>query len=427
MKNLLQKSLKPLTIFAFIVFALSIPSYFFLVDWIWLKELDENNELIAQRIENEFNEQHISQKKLDESIRFWNEMQPGSKIESASQLSEKDSVYTIRRENPYSKKEAIDRFRGLKTSIKINDQPFLLTIETNVEETEETVAYIAVVTLLFFLILVIGFWILNRRLSQKLWKPFQATLQKLKSFQLNNQTEIQFPKSDIIEFNELNTALDKLLQHSISTYKSQKEFTENASHELQTPIAIIKNKLDILFQDKSLTDKQYNIIEEINLTLLRMSRINKNLLLLAKIENKQFQDVQSFDLSEIIQNSLEELEDFISSEHISIQTEFSQNLQLNSNKVLTEILINNLLLNAIRYSEKGSLVSIELKDNQLIFSNKGNHELDTTLLFYRFKKLSAESKGSGLGLAIVKEICYNNGWKIHYKYAEESHIFTIKF
>lgn len=166
MKNLLQKSLKQLTIFAFIVFALSIPSYFLLVDWIWLKELDENNDLIAQRIENEFNDQNISDEKLEENIKFWNEIQPVSKIEYTEKPLEEDSRYTIRRQNPYSKDEVIDRFRGLKTNIKINNQNYLLTIETNVEETEETVAYIAMVTLVFFLILVVGFWILNRRLSK---------------------------------------------------------------------------------------------------------------------------------------------------------------------------------------------------------------------------------------------------------------------
>ncbi len=262
MKNLLEKSLKPLTIFAFVVFVLSIPTYLLLVDWIWLKELDENNELIAERIENEFNEQKISDEKLEESIQFWNEIQPVSRIEPTSEILQEDSVYTILRQNPYTEKKSVDRFRGLITNIKINNRNFALTVETNVEETEETVAYIATVTLFFFLILVIGFWVLSRRSSQRLWKPFRDTLQKLKSFKLSNQTNIQFSKTNIIEFHELNNALDELLKHSISTYKIQKEFTENASHELQTPIAIIMNKLDVLLQDRSLTGKQYNIIEK---------------------------------------------------------------------------------------------------------------------------------------------------------------------
>ncbi len=427
MKNLLNKSLKPLTVFAFVVFALSIPTYFLLVDWIWLKELDENNELIAQRIENEFNDQQISNEKLEESIAFWNEIQPLSKIEPIFQPLKKDSIYTIYRQNPYLEKKSIDRFRGLITNIKINNQNYTLTIETNVEETEETVVYIAVVTFFLFLVLVVGFWILSKRLSQKLWKPFKDTLQKLKSFQLNNHTKIQFSETDITEFQELNTALDKLLQHSTSTYKSQKEFTENASHELQTPIAIIKNKLDVLLQDKSLTDKQYDTIEEINLTLTRMSRINKNLLLLAKIENRQFADEQEFYLSDIISNSINELEDFISDKNIVINTEISENLKLKSNQTLAEILINNLLLNAVRYSENGSVISIKLTENELTISNDGSHELDKSTLFDRFKKVSFDSKGSGLGLAIVKEICNNNGWEIGYKFEDNQHYFMLKF
>lgn len=397
------------------------------MDWIWLKELDENNTLIAERIENEFNEQNISNEKLAENIKFWNEIQPVSKIEYTQKPLINDTKYTIRRQNPYSKSEVIDRFRGLKTNIKINNQNFILTIETNVEETEETVAYIAVATLFFFLVLVIGFWILNRRLSKKLWQPFQDTLEKLKSFELQSQNQIQFLETDTIEFAELNSTLDKLLKHNISTYNSQKEFTENASHELQTPIAIIKNKLDVLLQDKSLTSKQYDSIEEINVTLSRMSRINKNLLLLAKIENRQFADVQEFYLSEVIKNSIDELEVFVSDKGIKINLDSIDEQKITSNKALTEILINNLLLNSLRYSKNNSVVSIQLFKNEMIISNFGENELDKTILFDRFKKISSKSTGSGLGLAIVKEICNNNNWKINYNFENNQHRFSVKF
>ena len=427
MKNLLNKSLKPLTVFAFIVFALSIPTYFFLVDWIWLKELDENNELIAQRIENEFNEQHISEEKLEESIAFWNGIQSVGKIEPVLIPLQKDSVYTVHRKNPYLEKKSIDRFRGLITNIKIDNKNFIVTIETNVEESEETVIYIAVVTLFFFLILVIGFWILNKRLSQKLWKPFKDTLQKLKSFQLNKQNEIQFSETDIVEFQELNTALDKLLKHSIATYKSQKEFTENASHELQTPIAIIKNKLDVLLQDKSLTDKQYYTIEEINLTLSRMSRINKNLLLLAKIENRQFDDNETINISELTQQCLQQFEEYTSNKNITIQTEIEPNRFIEGNKTLIEMLLNNLLFNAIRHNLQNGIISISLNKNMLNISNSGNTELNKSILFKRFAKTSNENAGSGLGLTIIKQICNHHKWTANYYFANNSHHFSIHF
>jgi len=427
MNNLLQKTLKPLTIFSFVVFILSIPSYFFVIDSIWRNELDENNKIIAQRIENQFNIQKISDEKLEKSIEFWNEIQPVSKIKPISGSLQIDSIYTIYRQNPFSKKKSIDRFRSLLTTIEINNQNFALTIETNIEESEETLGYIALISVLFFLVLVVGFWFLNKKLSKKLWNPFRDTLQKLKSFRLNNHTKIEFIKTDIIEFHELNNVLDKLLQHNVSVYRSRKEFTENASHELQTPVAIIKNKLDLLLQDKSLTVKQYNIIEQINRNLLRMSRINKNLLLLAKIENRQFYDIQYFNIYDVVKNLISELEDFIKNKNVVIDVKVLNNRSIHSNQSLTEILVYNLLLNAIQHTEKNTTVTIELTSSQLIISNFGKQELNEKEIFKRFKKTNSQSKGSGLGSAIVKEICDNNNWNINYTFKNNRHYFIVNF
>jgi len=425
-KNLLQKSLKQLTVFAFIVFALSIPSYFLLVDWIWLKELDENNHLTAERIENEFNEQHISEEKLAESITFWNEIQPVSKIESARQPLSQDSLYTIRRQNTYAKKEAIDRFRGLKTNIRINNRNYVLVVETNVEETEETVAYIALVTLGFFLILVIGFWILNRRLSQKLWRPFRDTLQQLKSFQLHSQEKIRFQETDIIEFTELNATLDKLLQHNIATYQSQKEFTENASHELQTPLAVLKNQLDLLLQSADLTEKQYHIAEAMNKALIRSSRINKNLLLLAKIENSQFDHSTLIRFDNLVLHSVDALQAHFKEKNISLHTDIQQEVEVKANAGLAEVLINNLIVNAIRHTAPGCDCTIVLSATGFELSNSGQKALDPDLLFKRFSRMSADNSGSGLGLSIVWEICRLHHWSIKYKFENKQHIFSVQ-
>ena len=427
MKNLLQKSLKQLTVFAFIVFALSVPSYFLLVDWIWLKELDENNYLIAERIENEFNEQNISENNIAESIRFWNEIQPVSKIEATRQLLLKDSVYTIRRQNPYSKKEAIDRFRVLVTNITINNNNYQLTVETNVEETEETVAYIAVVTLLFFLILVIGFWILNKRLSKKLWQPFRDTLQKVKTFQLNNQQNITFSETDTIEFAELNMTLDKLIKQNIATYKSQKEFTENASHELQTPLAVLKNKVDILLQSSELTEKQYHIAEEMNKALIRSARINKNLLLLTKIGNSQFDHSESFRFDSLLNHIIEGSQTHFQENQISIAKDIDSEVDVKGNYGLTEVLLNNLIINAIRYTPVGGIVKFGLSKSGFDIRNMGQNALDPEVLFRRFSRVSKDSNGSGLGLSIVLEICKLHGWQVLYRFDKNDHIFIISF
>lgn len=426
MKNLLQKSLKQLTVFTFIVFALSIPSYFFLVDWIWLKELDENNQLIAERIENEFNEQNITTEKLAENITFWNEIQPVSRIEYTEHPLLKDSLYTVRRQNIYAKKKTvIDRFRGLKTNIKINKRNYILVVETNVEETEETVAYITTMTLFFFLILVMGFWILNRRFSKKLWLPFHDTLHKLKSFQLNNQQQIQFQKTDTIEFAELNATLEKLLQHSITTYKTQKEFTENASHELQTPLAVLKNKVDILLQSDDLTEKQYNIAEEMNKALIRSSRINKNLLLLAKIENSQFDQSELVSLSVLIIQSIESLREHFNDKNLNIKTDICPDIEVIGNNGLVEVLINNLITNAIRHTSPGGAIEIKLSKSHFEVKNSASNALNRDFLFKRFSRMSQDNSGSGLGLSIVQEICKLHLWSVEYKFDNKYHIFSV--
>lgn len=428
MNRLLHKSLKSFTIYALVVLAASVPAYYYLVDSIWLRELDEHNEIVADRTENELNQLALTETELNQSIILWNKIQPGTNLQKTNlDKNGKDSTYTVFKKNPYVAYEAIDRFRGLSRVIKINGEAYLLTVETNVEETEETVVAIAILTFIFFVILVVGFLILNRRLSVKLWQPFKITLSRLKAFNLNSQTSITFENSNILEFQELNEALNKLIEHTISVYKSQKEFTENASHELQTPLAIIKNKLDILLQKQDLSNRQYQIIEDINKALTRVSRINKNLLLLAKIENHQFDESEAINLSELTQECLEQLEEHFSNKELSVHTSIEKDCIVTGNSVLIEVLINNLLLNSIRHNVQKGNVEVKLNQSGFIISNSGIKTLEKEQLFKRFKKSLDETSGSGLGLSIVEQICKRHQWTIDYDFLQEAHTFKINF
>jgi len=428
MNKLLNKSFKSITIYALIVLASSVPAYYYLVDSIWLRELDEHNEIVADRTEKELNNLNLAETELNQSITLWNKIQPGTNLEKTTLNNNRtDSTYTVLRKNIYVEHNEIDRFRGLSRVIKINGENYLLTVETNIEETEETAIAIAILTFLFFLILVVGFLILNKRLSVKLWQPFRNTLTELKTFNLYSQNKISFEKSKILEFEELNVALNKLIEHTISVYKSQKEFTENASHELQTPLAIIKNKLDILLQNEALTDRQYQIIEEINKALTRVSRINKNLLLLAKIENHQFDDSETINLSELTEECLERLQEHFSNKELDVHTSIEKDCVVTGNRVLIEVLINNLLLNSIRHNSQKGIVEVKLNQSGFIISNSGIKTLEKEHLFKRFKKSSEESSGSGLGLSIVEQICKRHQWTIDYDFHQETHTFKINF
>jgi signal transduction histidine kinase len=430
MKKLLNKTLLSFAIYSLIVLLASVPTYFYFIDKIWIDEIDENNELIAEKIENELQRLQLNETELNQSIILWNKIQPHTNLEKISSIkanSTTDSTYTIFRKNPYLEYEDINRFRGLNKIIILNRNKYILTVESNLEESEETVFAISQITFVFFLILIIGFLVLNRYLSAQLWKPFRATLAKVKTFNLNNQTKIEFENSNTAEFEELNNALTKLIDQNIKVYQSQKEFTENASHELQTPLAILKGKLDLLLQEKELTKNQYQIIEEMNTTLTRISRINKNLLLLAKIENNQFQETTKIEISNLIIHSLEILEEHFEHKSLTIQTEIEPNLTVIGNATLIELLINNLLLNTIRHSNKDEKVQLILTKNELKVCNSGNTALTEKDLFNRFVKVSNSSLGSGLGLSIIKQICNSHNWKTSYQFEDNFHVFLVEF
>ena len=426
MKPLLSKTTKPFIIYVLIILVISIPAYYLVVDAIWKHELDEHNDIVARKTASQINSLKLSEEKLIETIQLWNDVQPSTNIRKLEKNDNlKDSIFIVEKPHDFLHFEEIDRFRCLSKVIYLNKKPYRFNIETNIEETQETIFFISITTVFLFVLIVGGLLFLNRRLSKSVWKPFREALDQLKTFSLNNQTKIEFSKTDVSEFDELNQSLTKLIEHNVSVYKTQKEFTENASHELQTPLAILKNKLDILLQNQDLTEKQYQIAEEMNRALSRSSRINKNLLLLAKIDNKQF-DSETFHLDEVLNQSLEILQEHFEQKNISVKTEISDNVKVNGNIGLTEVLINNLILNAIRHTSINGSILIRLSQSEFEVSNSGTDKLNGDLLFKRFSRFSKDNNGSGLGLAIVQEICKSQNWTIDYRFENNNHIFSVK-
>ena len=428
MSKLLHKPFKAFTIYALIILACSIPVYYLVVDFIWLDELDEHNHIVKERIEYSFNNAQIEENELNSLLKNWGKLQPSTTL-TPSDLSvpKPDSTYTITKQNTYVEHNEIDRFRVLSSYISINGKLYHLQTETNIEEADETMLAIAIVTLLFFALLVIGFIFLNRRIAKQIWQPFRNTLKKLKSFDLTTQRAISFDKTNIEEFEELNQSLQKLIDKNISVYSQQKTFIENASHELQTPLAVLKSKLDLLLQNKNITSEQAELLTAIDLPLSRITRINKNLLLLAKIENKQFAEVENIELTEVINETLELLSDYTTLKQISVDENFSEKLFLSCNKTLLEILVNNLLINAIVHNTEQGKIQISFSNKTLTVSNTGKTPLNNEKLFERFTISSSETANSGLGLAIVKEICNRYNWHIHYTFENNLHSFSVQF
>lgn len=191
-------------------------------------------------------------------------------------------------------------FRKMVFTTSVNDNYFEVTILQSLLESEDLQGIIFYfMTILFFLILFALFF-LNRWLSEKAWKPFFNSLSLLKSWKISENHQVQFGQTDISEFDQLNRTLEEMIQKMQTDFVNLKEFTENASHEIQTPLAIIKSKLELLLNDNELSGLQHKQMHDAFESVIRMSKLNEALLLLSKIENRQFVEKCDIDFCKLI-------------------------------------------------------------------------------------------------------------------------------
>lgn len=282
--------------------------------------------------------------------------------------------------------------------------------------------YLLITALLF-----IGIMLTIRLMSEKLWQPFDKTLRIVESFKLENMKVPVLPKSDVKEFERLTDALHKLMKKDIETYVAQKEFTENASHELQTPLAIFQTKLELLLQQPELTEEQANIIQDLFQMTSRLSHLNRSLLLLAKIDNRQFDTMERIQLEQFVDSLLPSLESISGQLHIYRKYSY-KSLSINANRILLESMVSNLIINAVRHNSPYGTVTVGIDDYRLTVSNtSAEPPLSPSLIFRRFYRPTQNKSGNGLGLAIVKAICDYHGWTIEYQYTGNQHCFVVSF
>lgn len=279
--------------------------------------------------------------------------------------------------------------------------------------------------LLIFMVVSLALFITIRFITRRLWLPFDDTLRKAEQFNLMQNSLPQFIPTDISEFQRLNATLHTLMSKDREAFRMQKEFTENASHELQTPLAVIRSKLDLLMQEH-LTERQANIIGDLYALTTRMTHLNRNLLLLAKIDNAQFAAKEEADVAAMIASLLplySLLQNGIPVNVVDLRTD--RQARIRANAALLDCLLKNLIVNAIRNCPPDGTVDIRIEDSRLTVSNtaKDNTPLDASSLFQRFR--SSDARGNGLGLAIVKAICRLHGWAAEYSFHGGRHHFQI--
>jgi len=324
--------------------------------------------------------------------------------------------------------EKHEMYRQLTSIENLPGKTVKIITRDSLVKNQDFILIITVSVAIVIFLLMITVYFVNTIIMRNVWNPFNENLEILKNFSLENSQPIHLQETNIDEFQELNQSLVKLTEKINSDYSNLKEFTENASHEMQTPLAIMQSKAEMLMQSENLSRSQLQQIKAIYLAGQRLSKLNKTLLLLAKIDNQQYKNKETIDINEAIERQLELFEDFIENKKLKLNKKSTLNTKIEVNPLLFDMVISNLISNAIKHNIEHGNIDILTTDLFISISNSGiPPKLNSTTLFERFKKESSSSNSFGLGLAIVKKVCDNYYWKINHSFIENQHNITIYF
>lgn len=419
-KNLLYKTSSAYLIFAVLILIISAPLFYLLTEKLYIDDADEA--LILRK--NEFL-QFSASTITEKDIPIWNKFNRDIKIIGPKAISRDTLFYSYYYDSLAQENEP---YRELNFPINIEGNPYTYSARINLVETEDLIKSIALLFFIIISLLLVGLLIITKRLSKNLWKPFYETLHQIEQFEIDKSNHPKFTDTDIEEFKRLNQSIEKLIERNTSIYHSQREFIENAAHELQTPLAVFQAKIDTLIQSGEFTEQQNQILNSLNESVSRLNRLNKNLLLLSKIENESYNEKQTISLNEAIKKNFDFFTEQAKAKNLTIKTELNEPVLLKSNSVLVEILISNLFLNAIRHNVIDGQIVVILASNSLTFSNTGQPKpLVADKLFNRFSKSNPSEQGNGLGLAIIKKIADLNNWVVSYSFTNNFHSFSVVF
>lgn len=381
-------------------------------------------------------EQYFLEERLQSAVRYLERRMPDHVIERDKMLiTPLDSTFqetevsfsdtlvthvTLQRIEPHSKLDVIKNVNGRMYKIMMFD----LVVEE--DDIKDAVQESMIKTYLLLLVVTL---LLSVIASYFVFHPFQRTLTIIRKFSIKDEGIAVFPRSSTSEFKKLNAFISDMMGKAKKDYQALKEFSENASHEIQTPISIAQGKLELLMESSSeLTEQQMDLISSAIYALKRLSKLGNSLSLLTKIENKEFSDFSEIDMTRIVSRLLFDFKELMELKDIKIKSEVASDVPISGNQVLLELLITNLLNNAVRHNHSGGEISVNLNTDYLEVSNtglplKGNAED----MFLRFKKGTDNPDSSGLGLSIVKRICEEHGFTIKYLYKDEHHQFIVSW
>lgn len=335
-------------------------------------------------------------------------------------VTDKPQFKEVEIENELEKE--LEPFLEYSSQVKIGDWYYSIKLRQSSFERADLALILA---LFLFILLLSAFaisYLITGKMNKSIWAQFEHNLGEIEKFSFHEKQNLNLIKTDIEEFDRLDKVVTDLTEKLRSDYFSLKEFTENASHEIQTPLSIVLLNLEEVLQQDLNSETFQKVVSSIN-AIKRLSSLNQSLILLTKIENRQFKAEQVIILNDIVRRKISEFEPFFETKKLKVELHSEQDFKLIINEQLAELLIGNLLTNAVNHNIQGGRIHISIQENKLEIYNTGEeNSLTDNTIFNRFAK--SNSKSFGLGLAIVKNICETYNLEIHY-HKNDFHCFII--
>ena len=319
--------------------------------------------------------------------------------------------------------------RFLRTIFKDQEGDlFELTVCTPTFEKDDLTKTILWWILALYLILLLTVIIIALAVLQKSMRPFYRILDWLNGYtpgQARGSLEVT---TNVSEFTRLNKTVSEMAERSEDAFEKQKQFIGNASHELQTPLAVLGGRIDWMLDNEQLSESAIGELIQMRRSLGHITKLNKTLLLLTKIDNGQFPEISDVNLNKLIEEQMNMLTEVFAGKEMDCRISMPEApVTARMNETLASILVTNLVKNAFVHSPEGGKIRVTLTENGLTVENTGTAPLDSGRIFERFHQGSKKEGSTGLGLAIAKTIADRNGMVLTYSFSGGSHRFLLEF
>jgi signal transduction histidine kinase len=309
-----------------------------------------------------------------------------------------------------------------------NNRGYTISVMNLLDEKKDLLEAVGLYLIGLFISLLLISILLNYFISKKLWSPFYKSVENAGSFDVISGVPLDLPSTNIIEFRQLNNVFEKMTRKMRTDYLNLKEYNENAAHEIQTPLAIIRSKMELLMQNKNMNKESLNLIKSINDATSKLFKLNQGLLLISKIQNQYFHENVEVSLKKIIQATLDYYREILELKKINVEFEASDEAIVEMNETLADVLISNLLSNAVRYNIDNGFIKCVIDEKCILFINSGLPlKTDPESLFRRFNKGSNNPQSVGLGLSIVRKITDTYNMQISYICDDNIHKLKLNY